>query len=165
MTMKATCIILELFEAICPACKDHARTNSPFDSRVRRKANKPSTAESLRHGQNEPGIITHVGESWRESFYFPLNRAASGVNATTTSEQSRRMDENPVRLKTSPRSFCVTMAATVSHGSVIAGGVGWLPVSRRLQKLRTLSERNEKSKADSNSDLGLLSATDSNRRN
>ena len=56
------------------------------------------------------------------------NHGASGVNAMTTSDQSRHMDANPVCLKTSPRSFCVTMAATVSRGGVSPVGV-WLVAS------------------------------------
>lgn len=56
------------------------------------------------------------------------NRAASDANVAITGEQSRPVHENPAgskasRLVTSPRSICVTMAATVRHDGVTSKGV------------------------------------------
>jgi len=93
------------------------------------------------------------------------NRAASDANAAITGEQSRPVHENPAGLKTSPRSICVTMAATVNLVGVTTKGVRLVACEPNDSKSYEACPKETTVQSDSNSCLGLLSANEPNRRN
>ena len=94
------------------------------------------------------------------------DRTPSDANNAITGEESRPVDCNrqaagnsPV---TSPRSFCVTMAATVRHDGVTSKGV-WLVASEpKASESYEACLKNTTVQSDSNSFMGLLSANEPN---
>lgn len=115
--------------------------------------------DDARLGQS--GFTTKLFYPERDLFSH-TNRDASGTNTVFTGDQSRSVNANPALFKTSPRSFCVTMAATVSRGSEMPVGV-WLVTSEPKDSKSYEACLNKiEVQSDGNSDLGLLSANEPN---
>ena len=100
------------------------------------------------------------------------DRAFSGDNTSATDKQSRRVDTSravmlkPARLKMVRRPFDVTTASAVNHAGVTAKGV-WLVASepRDSKSSEPCPKETSDSSDGTTCSVGLLSATDLNRRN
>jgi len=143
---------------------DDARQRIQFDSRVRPEAFKPKHGDLHRCGTPSRASSLTLAKAG-VGFSFVQNRAAPDANAAITGAQSRPVSANPAGLKTSPRSICVTMAATVRHGGVTPVGV-WLVASEpKASKSYEARPKATTVQSDSNSNTGLLSANEPNRNN
>lgn len=117
------------------ACDYHAELKPIF--RVPLRRTKAPCHVPANNRAVLPKPVIQPGLSNRAGVNLTTNRADSTANTAARSDNHACWMNKPGRLKTSPRSFCVTTATAVSHAGVTARGFAWLAVSRETPKTRT----------------------------